>query len=197
MADLTSYTSLISALFVRIQVDAYSTTGVGSYTSQVLKFSDHSEPFTINSEVYTPLGNLLSVSKSVSELRPSSGSLTITLSGIPDSSIAEIIHSKLKGAPVSVYRAFFTIAGSQIGETEGRFIGNVNNYSLEEDFDPVAKSASNLIQFECLSNIDVLQNKVAGRRTNPESMQAFYSSDTSFNRVPGLVGAQYNFGADK
>lgn len=196
MINLTSYAGISTALFVRIQVSQYRTSGSANYTGQVLLFSDHSEDFTINLETYTPLGNLLSVSKSTSELRPSANTLSITLSGIPDNSIAEIIHSKLKGAPVSVYRAFFTLAGTQIGETQGRFIGSVNNYSLEEDYDPIAKSASNLIQFECLSNVELLNNKVAGRRTNPESMGNFFSTDTSFDRVPGLVGAQYNFGAD-
>jgi hypothetical protein len=43
--------------------------------------------------------------------------------------------------------------------------------------------------------VNVLENKVAGRKTNPKSQKQFYPSDRSMDRVPTLKGATYNFGA--
>lgn len=196
MVDLSSYRSVRSGLFIRIQVDEYRTTAAGAYTSQVLRFSDHSQSFAINSETYIPLGNLLSVTASTSELRPSSNTVTITISGIPNSSIAEILYSKIKGAPVKIYRAFFNDStGAQIGGTIGRYIGSVNNVSLEEEHDVAARSASNTLLIECASNIDILSKKTAGRRTNPENMKRYYPNDVSFDRIPNLNETTFNFGA--
>lgn len=196
MINLDSYVSVRSALFVRIQVDEYRTTSGGAYSSQVLRFSDHNTAFTINSESYVPVGNLLGVTASSSEIRPSSSTVTLTLSGIPNTSISEILYSKIKGSPVKIYRAFFNVStGAQIGTTIGRFIGSVNNVSLEEDHDVIARTASNTLQIECASNVDILTRKVNARRTNPESMKRLYPTDVSFDRIPNLKETTFNFGA--
>ena len=196
MIDLTGQQSVRTALFVRIDVAEYRTTSGGAYSNEILTFSDHNANFTIDSQLYIPLGNLLNITSSNSELRASSNTITITLSGIPNSSIAEIIYSKIKGSPVKIYRAYFNAnTGTQIGTTQGRYIGSVNNYSLDEEYDVVARTASNNLQIECLSNVDILSNKVAGRKTNPQSMKQFYSTDISFDRVPNLKDAAFNFGA--
>jgi hypothetical protein len=195
--NLTSYSDLRAATFVRIDVDEYRTTSSGSYTSQVLRFSDHSTTFSINSETYTPVGRLMSITDTTSELRSTGNSITITLSGIPNSSIAEIIHSKLKGSTVNIYRAYFTSAGTQIGTTQSRWVGAVGNYALDEDYDVLNTTATNSIQLDCICTVELLQNKLAGRKTNPTSMQSFFANDTSFDRVPGLVDAQFDFGGSR
>lgn len=199
--DLTSYASIQSNLFVRIQVDEYRNSPSGGYTEQVLTFSDMLTPYTINSEVYTGLGKLMSITSSKSELRVSSGELTITLSGIPNTAIAEIVNSKIKGAPVRVYRALFNSNTNQLLAVSpnplGRYRGFVNNYSLNEEYDSDARTASNTLVLVCASSVDVLQNKVAGRKTNPESQKRFYPSDLSMDRVPNLENATFDFGAPK
>jgi len=193
-----SYDSLQSNLFVKVEIDQYRTTAGGSYTSTVLKFSDNRNSFDIDGESYVGLGNLMNVTNSSSELRVSSGELTIVISGIPDSSIAEIIHSRIKGSPVTVYRAFFNpVTGGTIPITGpfGRFVGFVNNYSLQEDYDVDSRTATNTLALICNSSVDVLQNKISGRRTNPRSQKAFYPSDLSMDRVPTLKNATFDFGA--
>ena len=196
--NLSSYTSVETGLFVRIQVDEYRTGTSGSYTSEVLKFSDYIRPITIDSESYTGLGRLLSISDSASELTPSSGQLTIGLSGIPNSSIAEILNSKIKGSPIEVWRVFFDpVTGAQLsitGNPAGRFFGIVDNYSLDEEFDYDNRTSSNRIIMTCSSVITVLDNKVTGRRTNPVDQKFFYPSDLSMDRVPNLKDSYYNFG---
>jgi hypothetical protein len=182
MPELSSYTSVKTHLYVRLQIDEYRTTSSGSYTPQILTFSDDESSFTINSET--------------SDLRTTTNTCTISLSGIPANAIEEILYSKVKGAPIAIYRAYFDVStGTQIGDTVGRFIGSVNNYSLEEDFDIESRTASNILQLECASNIGILETKIAGRKTNPQSMKSFFDSDTSMDRVPTLKEKIFNFGA--
>ncbi len=199
--DLSSYDAIQTGLFVRIEVDYYKTSPSATPTSEVLRFSDYRGTVTINGESYVGLGKLLSISSSSSELKPSSGSVTVTISGIPNTSIAEIVNSRMKGCPVSIYRVVFDpVTNTQLaisGNPAGRFFGIISNYTLEEDYDLDQRTATNTISMTCTSNIEFLQNKYAGRKTNPESMKSFYPTDVSFDRVPNLVGANFNFGAPK
>ena len=195
--DLTAYQTVRTSLFVRMAIDEYRTTSGGAYSSQILRFSDHSSSFTIDGESYVPLGDLLSISTTTSELRSTGNTVTITLSGIPTNSLSEIIYSKIKGSTVKIYRAYFNYLGSQISTTQQRFFGSVNNYNLDETYDVLARTASNTIQIECLSNVQILQSKTSGRKTNPESMKKYYPSDTSFDRVPSLIASQFDFGGKR
>lgn len=200
--NLTGYRAVESHLFVRIEIDEYRTSPTGGYTAQVLRFSDMLTPFTINSESYLGIGRLMSITSSSSELRVSGGELTITISGIPNTSIYEILNSKIKGCPVRIYRAFFDPSNGQLlsiaGNPLGRYRGFINNYSLQEEYDNSTRTASNTLSLVCASAVDVLQNKINGRKTNPESFKRSSSlgdNDLSMNRVPNLENATFNFGA--
>lgn len=196
MPILDSYTSVRVGLFVRLQIDQYRTSSSASYVSQVLKFSDYDTAVIINGENYSPLGEFLSVTASTSELRPSENPVTIALSGIPTNNINEIIHSKIKGSPIQIWRGYFNVAtGTQIGDFAGRFLGSVNNYSIQEEYDVESRTSSHMLMLECASSVGLLSQKIAGRKTNPQSQKTFYSSDTSMDRVPTLKGTKFNFGA--
>jgi len=201
MIDLSSYDSIQSNIFVRIQVDKYRASPGAPYTEQVLRFSDLNAPYSINDEEYIGTGNLMGVTASSSELRSSSSDLTITLSGIPNSAIDEIVNSKIKGSPVRIYRVIFDpVTGNKInveGNPLARYRGFVNNYSLQEDWDSENRSSSNTIIFICASSIDVLNNKFSGRKTNPSSEKKYFPNDLSMDRVPNLENATFNFGAPK
>jgi hypothetical protein len=197
--NLSSYTAIETGLFVRIDVAYYKASAGATATSEILRFSDYKASVTINGETYLGLGGLVGISGTTSELRSSTSGLTITISGIPNTSIAEIVNSRLKGSPIEVYRVVFNpTTGAQLaidGNPAGRFFGIVTNYTLDESFDIDARSSSNTIAIECASTSEFLNNKVTGRKTNPKSMKKFYSSDLSMDRVPNLVGANFNFGA--
>jgi hypothetical protein len=195
IVNLNNVSNVRTALFVRIAVDQYRISGSGSYSNQILRFSDHNANFTIAGENYIPLGRLLGVTQSTSELRATGNAVTISLSGIGSNSIPEIINSKIKGSEVKIYRVYFQENGTQIGNTQQRFFGSVNNYSLDETYEFFDLSASNTIQIDCICNVTLLQNKITGRKSSPESMKKFFTSDTSFDRVPGLIGSQFDFGA--
>jgi hypothetical protein len=199
--DLSSYTSVETGLFVRIEVDYYKAAAGDTPTSTVLLFSDYRGTVTINSESYVGLGKLLNITSTTSELKGSTSSVTVSISGIPDSSIAEIINSRMKGCPIKIYRVVFDpVTGTQLaitGNPAGRFFGIVSNYSLEEDYNIDERTSTNTISLICSSNMGFLENKISGRKTNPESMKRFYPTDVSMDRVPNLVGANFNFGAPK
>lgn len=189
-----------TGLFVRIDVEYYKATASATPTHEILRFSDYKSSVTINGEEYLGLGGLVGIGSSTSELRTSSGSLTITISGIPNTSIAQIVNSRIKGSPIEVHRILLVpnttgAAPSVALDPVGRFFGIVSNYSLEENYDIETRTSSNTIALICSSSIEHLNNKVAGRKTNPTSMKSFYSTDLSMDRVPNLVGANFNFGA--
>lgn len=197
--NLSSYSSVQSNLFVRIQVDEYSLTAGGPYVPVVLRFSDSMTTRTVDSEVYTAVGGLMAITASVSELRVSSSEVTITVSGIPSTSISEIVNSKFKGSPVSVLRLFSdSVSGTALaiaGNPSGRFRGFVNNYAINEEWDNVTRVVTNTLVFSCASSVDVLNRKISGRKTNPESQKKYFATDLSMDRVPNLQNATFNFGA--
>jgi hypothetical protein len=199
--DLSAYGSIQSNLFVRIEVDEYRTTSGGAYSSMVLRFSDLNVSHSIDGESYIGTGGLMSISSTSSEISATGSELVITLSGIPNSSIFEIMHSKIKGCPVVINRVLFNATtGTALaieGNPLGRFSGFVNNYSLNEEFDNTTRTSSNTLVLTCSSNVSILENKIAGRKTNPQSQKSFYPSDLGMNRVPNLVNAVYDFGAPK
>lgn len=196
--NLTSYDHIATGLFVRIPVDYYKSNANATPTSTVLRFSDYIHPVTINSESYVGLGKFVGISGSSSELKNSTGDITITLSGIPSGSIDEIVNSRIKGCSVQVWRVIFNSVTLQplsiSGNPVGRFFGIIDNYTLDEEYDIDNMTATNTISLTCSSTVGMLQNKISGRKTNPTSWKAFNSTDISMDRVPSLVGANFNFG---
>jgi hypothetical protein len=199
--NLSGYTDIETGLFVKIQIQNYRTTEAGGATSEVLLFSDYYRTVIIDGETYLPLGQLVSIGTSRSEIRASSDSMNITISGIPNENVQEILYSDIKGSLISVYRVIFDSNTGDIlaitGNPAGRFFGYVNNYSTSNEIDVLALEGTTTVSFECGSFISLLNTFVNGRRTNPVDQKQLYPNDTSFDRVPTLVGSNYNFGAPK
>lgn len=197
--NLSSYTEIETALFVKMTVEEYRAAAGDTPTTQVLTFSNYYRDTVIGSDTYLGVGNLLNVGASKSEIRSSTDGLDFTISGVPQSSIAEIVNSEVKGSSVEIKRVIFDAttgeALSITGNPVGRFYGIVNNYSINEEYDIDTRLASYSINFSCSSYVELLENKFSGRKTNPSSMKNYYPTDTSFDRVPNLVGSNFNFGA--
>lgn len=196
---LQSVVSIQSGLFVRINVQYYKNSPTATPQQQILRFSDHIYPVTINGEEYLGLGRLMGITATASNLRTTADQLSISISGIPNTSIAEIINSRIKGCPVEIYRVIFNPQTGQKleipGNPAGRFFGIINNYSLQEDYDNELRTSLNTIVMTCSSISEILSNKVSGRRTNPLDQKKFYPGDLCFDRVTALVGSNFNFGA--
>ena len=186
--DLININSILTGLFCRIDVPDYD----------ILRFSDWNKSIEINGEMYNGLGSLVSISASTSEIRSTSSELSIAISGIPTTgytSISDILNNKIKGSAVQVYRYIIEPPDGSVGygNVIGRFQGIVNNYSLEEDWSQT--TATNTIVLTCASTVEILSNKVNGRRTNPTDQKALYPDDLSMDRVLKLSNSNFNFGA--
>jgi hypothetical protein len=188
--DLSNYRSVRSAYFVRVDVPDYD----------ILRFSNFDRPYTLDSELYSNLGSLLSISSSQSEIRSTSHEVTVQISGVPSGSVAEVLDNPLKGSEIVISRGFFTPAGVLLaltGNPATKFKGIINNVSFSEEWDQTAKKTNFSIGLICSGSTSLLSNKVAGRRTNPLDEKFYFPTDSGFNRVPTLKNSNFQFGAPK
>lgn len=187
--DLSAYNAIQTNLFVRLDIPSY----------QVLKFSDFNIPYTINAESYTALGSLMEITDSSSELRATSQEVTVSISGIPDANITDILNHRVKGSAIKIYRVFFNPTTGQAlsitGNPAQKFQGIVSNFDITDDLDMGSQTGTVTVTLTCTSVVELLNNKVAGRRTNPVDMKQYYPTDISFDHVPALANSNFNFGA--
>jgi len=117
MTTLTDLTTVRTALFVKIDVAEYRQASTGPFFPQTLRFSDHDSEFELfPGETYTALGQLMNVTSTTRELTPTSSTVNVQISGIPQSSLNEITRSKFKGSPVTITRGFFNADGTPFVE---------------------------------------------------------------------------------
>jgi len=187
--NLSSYDAVQSNSFVRIAIPNY----------QTLRFSDYHKAFTINSESYTGLGQLISITETSSELRAAPQELTISISGIPAGNIGDILNNRIKGSSVKLYRALFNPTTGALlsltGNPSGKFQGVVSNFIISDELTSGSDTGTKQLILTCTSVVELLSNKVSGRRTNPLDMKQWYPTDESFDRVPSLAKSNFNFGA--
>ena len=186
MIDLSSRASLESAMFLKWVIPVLGGTYVSDYNTDI----------TIDGNVYTNIGNLLSISGQSSELKASPSQLSITLSGIPANAISNMLNYEIKGSELSLYRGFFdptTHTLLAVGEDNPtmKYKGIVTNYSISDEVDPYNGIASTTITLSCNSMVEVLAKKITGRRTNPVD----FPNEDSMKRVHALASSNYNFGA--
>lgn len=191
MIDLTSYSSLETALMVQWVIPGFETAYLTDYNGSL----------TYDGNTYTNIGNLLNIGGSTSDLKATPSNLTISLSGIPTGSVSSIISKQIKGSEVFIYRAFFDpathdpidlfpgVAGDN--NTILKFKGIVTNYDISDSVDVNANLAVTTITLSCSSIVEVLSKKVSGRRTNP----ADFPGNSNMSRVRALANSNFNFGA--
>lgn len=190
--NLSAKESIQANYFVRMDIPNYT----------VLRYSDYHRPFDINGETYQNLGSLVSITSTDSNLRAAPKDITIQIGGIPESSITDVLANDFKGSPVQVYRALFDSVTGELDSSvspnpTGRFRGIISNFELSDDIDTGSDTGTLLLVFTCSSVVEVLGNKIGGRRTNPLDHKDFYPNDKSFDRVPRLAKSNFNFGAPK
>ena len=187
--DLSSYTSLQTNLFVRLDIPSYS----------VLRFSDYHKDYDINSETYDGIGSLLALTSTKKEIMSTNQEVTVAISGIPSANLTAATQANIKGSSVKIYRGIFDKNTGDLlsitGNPELKFSGIINSVTYAEDYDVQNKSSSFSIIFICTSNLSVLKRTKSGRRTNPIDQERLYTGDTSMKRVPEIKNSNFNFGA--
>lgn len=189
MINLSAYGSVETAIFLKWTVPGEDT----------LYLSDYHTDVTIGGNVYTNIGTLLDVGAPTSELKASKSQFTFTLSGVPVNSVADTLGSAIKGSTVEIYRGFFNPSShsllnlSPADNPVSKFKGIVTNYAISDEYDNVDGTATTTISLTCNSQVEILEKKVSGRRTNPTD----FGDEKSMDRVRALASSNFNFGAPK
>lgn len=187
--DLSSYTSLQTNLFVRLDIPSYS----------VLRFSDYHKDYDINSETYDGIDSLLALTSTKKEIMSTNQEVTVAISGIPSANLTAATQANIKGSSVKIYRGIFDKNTGDLlsitGNPELKFSGIINSVTYAEDYDVQNKSSSFSIIFICTSSLSVLKRTKSGRRTSPIDQERLYTGDTSMKRVPEIKNSNFNFGA--
>lgn len=167
--------------------------------SEVYTFCNAASDITVDGTTYSGLGSYLGISQIQQDIKASSVDLTVSLTGIDPNNVALILSSDIKGSTIEIWRGFLdsnnqiqTIGGVQ--QFFKRYQGIINNTSINEDFNEEARTRIATCIVSCSSMRVVLDNRIAGIKTNPQSWKFFYPNDTSMDRVPVIASTYFDFG---
>lgn len=179
-----------NAEFVKLTVynEYGNTSNVNVYT-----FSSSFKSETIDGTVYEPLGGLLAVGTQPRDLRVTSADTSISLSGIGANNIYLVLGTKIKGSKLEIIRGFYN-NNYVLTNSYPRFTGVVTSYSITEERQD--RDDTYTVALNASSHKLVLENRIAGRKTNKSSWQVFNSTDSSMNNVYSIADQQFDFGKD-
>lgn len=182
--DLSSYRSIQTNLFVKLDIPGYS----------VLTFSDYHKNYTISGTNYVGLGQLLTVGNTEDNLRAAPADISVSIAGIPSTNVSDIINNRIKGSECKIFRGFFDVNTGDLisvsGNPAGKFQGIVSNYDIADDLEMGNDVGTITLTLTVTSVVEMLANKITGRRTNPAD---FPNGDMA--RVLPLQKSNFNFGA--
>ena len=183
-------TQINSAEFVKLTIynDYNNTANVTVHT-----FSSAYKNEIIGGVTYLALGGLLQVGGQNRDLRVTSGDTTIALSGVSGNNIPIVLGTKIRGSQIEVIRGFYN-ANYELSNTYPRFTGIITSYSINEDREENTDNFT--VTVSASSYKTVLENRIAGRKTNKESWRFFNSSDASMDNVYSISGVNFDFGQD-
>jgi len=177
-----------NAEFVKLTVyNEYGNTA----NSNVYTFSSAYKSEVIDGVTYTPLGGLLAVGVQNRDLRVTSADTSISLSGIDGNNIFVVLSTKIKGSEIEILRGFYN-NNYVLGNTYNRFTGIITSYNIGEDRQQEQDNFT--VTINASSYKSVLENRIAGRKTNKTSWQEFNSTDSSMNNVYSIADQQFDFG---
>jgi hypothetical protein len=160
------------------------------------RFSNSYRTETINGEAYggtyTSLGGLVAVSGHQRDLSVTSYDTTVSLAGIDQTKIGQIIDAGLKGSSIVIWRGFYNANYELDGTFVLRYTGIITGYDINEE--RVENVDAFTLNIHCSSFKQVLENRISGRYTNQSSWQNFDAVDVSMNNVATLRDAKFNFG---
>jgi len=156
-------------------------------------FSSSYKNEVIDGTTYLALGGLLAVGTQQRDLRVTSSDTTVTLSGLQSDNIYLVLGTQIKGSTIEIWRGFYNSHYSLVN-TVKRYDGVITSYSIHEDLQASNNLDNFSISINCSSYKTVLQNRIAGRKTNSNSWKEFNSNDVSMDRVQALDGTKFNFG---
>lgn len=179
-----------NAEFVKLTIyNEYGNTA----NNNVYTFSSSYKSETINGETYGPLGGLLAVGVQQRDIRVTSADTSISLSGIDGNNMAIVLGSLIRGSKLEITRGFYD-NNYVLTSNAHRFTGIVTNYQISEERQDQDDNFT--ITLNASSFKSVLENRIAGRKTNSESWKEVNPTDTSMDRVPSLADKMFSFGME-
>ena len=177
-----------NAEFVKLTIyNEYSNTA----NNNVYTFSSSYQSETIDGQTYSPLGGLLAVGIQQRDIRVTSADTSISLSGIYGNNIYVVLSNKIRGSNLEITRGFYD-NNYNLTSNAHRFTGIVTNYQITEERQDQDDNFT--ITLNASSFKSVLENRIAGRKTNSESWKEYNPTDTSMDRVPSLSDRAFDFG---
>ena len=181
-------TNITNAEFVKLTIfnDYANTANTSVYT-----FSSSYRVETIDGLDYSPLGGLLAVGAQTRDISVTSKSTQITLSGIGQDNIYLVLANKIRGSEVEILRGFYD-NNMVLQNTYPRFTGIITTYSITE----TRQNQDNMftVAVNASSYKTVLENRIAGRKTNKQSWRYFYPNDASMDNVYSISNVRFDFG---
>jgi len=161
--------------------------------ANVYTFSSSYKSETIDGVTYTPLGGLMGVGVQNRDLRVTSADTSIALSGIDGNNIQVVLDSqgKIRGSEIQIIRGFYN-NNYVLANTYTRFTGIVTSYNISEERSE--RDDNFTVTLNASSYKTVLENRIAGRKTNKTSWQEFNSTDSSMNNIYSIAGQTFDFG---
>lgn len=203
---------ITSAEFVALTVTFTNGT---TQIQRSLYFSSSYRPENIGGVTYRDLGALMAVGTHQRDITSTNYDTTIGVTGIdpyyiywvaggpatapiPVPGQADIpigYYPLIKGSTVTITRGFYN-DNFILTSTALRFTGIVTSYAIQEqrDNDIQALNDTYTIGLQCSNYLTVLENRIAGRKTNSISWKYYTPGDTSMDRVAGLENKNFDFG---
>lgn len=160
-------------------------------------FSSAYKSEVIDGTTYLPLGGLLAAGTQPRDLRVTSADTSVALSGISGNNIAIVLGTKIKGSKIEILRGFYN-NNYVLTNTYPRFTGIVTSYGIGEDLETNFNGPTDnfTVTVNASSYKTVLENRIAGRKTNKSSWQVFNSTDSAMNNVYSIADQTFDFGMD-
>jgi hypothetical protein len=177
-----------NAEFVKLTIyNEYGNTA----NANVYTFSSSYKEETIDGQIYSPMGGLLGIGVQQRDIRVTSADTSVSLSGIDGNNMAIVLGSLIRGSKLEITRGFYN-NNYVLTSNATRFTGIVTNYNISEE--RVDQNDNFTITLNASSFKSVLENRIAGRKTNSESWKEINPTDTSMDRVPSLADRSFDFG---
>jgi hypothetical protein len=161
-------------------------------------FCNAAGPITVSGMTFDAFGSFLQLSTIQQDIKSTSADLTVGLSGLDPDNIALMLSSDIKGSIIEVWRGFINSSNQIITTPTTQFFkryqGVVNSISISEEFNNELRSRLATCNMNCSSYRQILQNRIAGVRTNPSNWKAIHPNDVSMDRVPKIVATYFDFG---
>lgn len=161
-------------------------------------FCNAAGPITVSGMTFDAFGSFLQISTIQQDIKSTSADLSVSLSGLDPENISLMLSSDIKGSMIEVWRGFLNsdnqIITSPSTQFFKRYQGLVNSVSISEDFNSQARERTATCIMNCSSYRQVLENRIAGIRTNSTNWRSIYPNDSSMDRVAKIVATYFDFG---